>query len=171
MRRIAIYIVLLLAITTGAQAQVRTFAFGGLGAVWSSGMIDVCNKIDDLGGRCTAYSWRESEKVFQLAREAIARGERVVLLGHSLGADSALGVAERLGSAALVVTFDATSWGPLHAKGTHRLVALYSSGWAPRVAGAHAAHHCECGHTDLDENLLIRAIVLREVRRVAGAGS
>jgi pimeloyl-ACP methyl ester carboxylesterase len=171
MRRIAIYIVLLLALTTNAFAQTRTFAFGGLGGVWSSGMIEVCNRIDDLGGACTAYSWRESEKVFRLASEAIARGERVVLLGHSLGADSALVVAARLGNAALVVTFDATSWGPLQAKGTHRLVALYSAGWAPRVSGAHATHHCACGHTDLDEDLPIRAIVLREVRRVTGSGS
>lgn len=165
MRRIALYIILLLALTTNAHAQTRSFALGGLGGVWSSGMVETCNRLDDMGARCTAHSWREAEKVFRLASEAVARGERVVLLGHSLGADAVLDVAERLGRAALVVTFDATAWGPLQARGSHRLVAFYSDGWSARVAGAHAAHHCACGHTGLDDDPSIRAIVLREVLR------
>ncbi|QCI64261.1 lipase family protein [Phreatobacter stygius] len=119
-------------------APVRVYLFRGLFDVFSLG-------IDNLGGKLRrkgyaartmgVASW-EAVAAEIVQRRRADPGEQIVVIGHSLGADAAVRIANRvaregLAPLALVVTFDPVSRQEVHG-GTRRLVNLFQSnnGWA-----------------------------------------
>lgn len=95
-----------------AQSIGRVYLMRGLANVFSYGMDTMADKLRARGIRATVYEYGQWE---QLASDAVAwsranRRAPVVIVGHSLGADAAIKMAEAMtamGTAPkLVVTFD-----------------------------------------------------------------
>lgn len=90
----------------------HAYLFRGLGGVFSMGLDDLASKLEARGIETTVTghgSW--SALVDQAAAESRRnRGAPIILIGHSLGADAAIQMAERLTAMGapprLVVTFD-----------------------------------------------------------------
>ena len=105
---------------------------------------------------------------------------RVVLVGHSLGANAVIGIAERLGEAGIAVdymaTFAATAPDPVP-RNVRRVVNYYfaTNGWGePLVAGPGFAgslsnrdfsRSAKVGHFNIDKQRPLQAEVVREVLR------
>lgn len=90
----------------------HAYLFRGLGGVFSMGLDDLASKLEARGVETTVTghgSW--SSLVDQASAESRRnRGAPIIIIGHSLGADAAIQMAERLTALGtpprLVVTFD-----------------------------------------------------------------
>ena len=96
---------------TGANQPYQVYLLKGLADIFSSGMDFLQAKLQARGIVGEVHSHSEAE---ELAHSAIAKwrsGARgpIIIIGHSLGADAAIAMAQRLGAAgvpvALLVTF------------------------------------------------------------------
>ena len=109
--------------------------------VFSTGMDDLTAKLNRRGIRASAHGHVEYHALADAiaARYRTGRGERVVIIGHSLGANAAVEMAARLGElkvpVPLVITYDPTVVEHAPAN-VSRLVNFYQSnnGWGNRVA-------------------------------------
>ena len=109
--------------------------------VFSTGMDDLTAKLNRRGIRASAHGHVEYHALADAiaARYRAGRGERVVIVGHSLGANAAVEMAARLGElkvpVPLVITYDPTVVEHAPAN-VSRLVNFYQSnnGWGNRVA-------------------------------------
>jgi len=108
--------------------------------VFSTGMDDLTVKLNQRGIRASVHGHMD---YYSLAdsianRYRAGRGERVVIIGHSLGANAAVEMAARLGelkiNVPLVITYDPTITEHVPAN-VARLVNFYQSnnGWGGRV--------------------------------------
>lgn len=133
------------AATAPATAQerqpARVYLIRGLFEVFSLGMDRLGSHLRRDGHAARVYGVASAEALTAeiIARRRVAPGETVVLIGHSLGADAAIRIANRVQAAgaapvSLVVTFDPTSRQELRG-GARRVVNLFQSnnGWAVPV--------------------------------------
>lgn len=123
------------------QPRVRVYLIRGLFDVFSLGMDRLGSTLRRQGYQARVLGVAGADA---LAAEIVARRradptEQVVVIGHSLGADAAIRIANRVGREglpplALVVTFDPTSRQELRG-GARRVVNLFQSnnGWAVPV--------------------------------------
>ncbi|MFG1425470.1 thioesterase domain-containing protein [Roseixanthobacter glucoisosaccharinicivorans] len=112
---LAAFCVLISTAVVPAHAQngnVRVYLMRGLANVFSLGMDDLAGKLQAKGISATVYEYGQWP---QLAEDAVEwskahRKAPVVIIGHSLGADAAIEMAERMTALGvpprLVVTFD-----------------------------------------------------------------
>jgi pimeloyl-ACP methyl ester carboxylesterase len=108
--------------------------------VFSTGMDDLTVKLNRRGIRASVHGHVEYHALADTiaARYRAGRGERVVIIGHSLGANAAVEMAARLGElkvpVPLVITYDPTVVEHAPAN-VSRLVNFYQSnnGWGARV--------------------------------------
>lgn len=107
-------LVLSLAMAGGASAQTgpRVYLMRGLANVFSTGLDDLASKMQAKGIWAQVYEYGQWQ---QLADDAVSWSRAhnkapVVIIGHSLGADSAIEMAQRMTAMGipprLVVTFD-----------------------------------------------------------------
>jgi pimeloyl-ACP methyl ester carboxylesterase len=92
-----------------AASPVRVFAIRGVGGVFfSRGMNALCDELAELVSvTCTVEDFTEVTSIESQARAADAVGEHVVLVGHSMGADAAIEIANEIaGPVALVAAID-----------------------------------------------------------------
>ena len=106
---------------TGANRPYQVYLLKGLADIFSSGMDFLQAKLQARGIVGEVHSHSEAE---ELAHSAIAKwrsGARgpIIIIGHSLGADAAIAMAQRLGAAgvpvALLVTFSPVDSAPASA--------------------------------------------------------
>jgi pimeloyl-ACP methyl ester carboxylesterase len=105
--------------------SIRGYAIRGLAGgpplYFSRGMDTLANRLRLVGADCSVHAqgwllhpYGNVEAVFADALKAARSGARIVLAGHSMGADAALKVAVKLGAAKvsvpLVACFDPTSF-------------------------------------------------------------
>jgi pimeloyl-ACP methyl ester carboxylesterase len=98
-----------------ADTLVRVFAIRGFaGVAFSRGMNILCDELASMPDvRCTVEDFYEESAIKAKAADALAAGQRLVLVGHSLGAHAALAIAgEMNGSVSLVVTIDPNWFAP-----------------------------------------------------------
>lgn len=85
-----------------------TFMILGLWNFFSKGLLDVTNELNDEGHYArtlSGYAWRDIGDHIIRAEEAGELRRPLVLGGHSLGADKALKLADKLGRAGIVVDY------------------------------------------------------------------
>ena len=120
---------------TGANRPYQVYLLKGLADIFSSGMDFLRAKLAARGIVGEVHSHSEAE---ELAHSAIAKwrsGARgpIIIIGHSLGADAAIAMAQRLGAAgvpvALLVTFSPVDSAPVSAN-VARAVNYFQSGSA-----------------------------------------
>ncbi len=119
----------------------RVYLIRGLFDVFSLGMDRLGSHLRRDGHAARVYGAASADALTAeiIARRRAAPGETVALIGHSLGADAAIRIANRVQAAgaepiSLVVTFDPTSRQELRG-GVKRVVNLFQSnnGWAVPV--------------------------------------
>ena len=94
--------------------QVQVDLFRGLADIFSRGMDTLTDKLNRQGYSARVYSHTNWQSVARRIADRYARGDKdiVVLIGHSLGADATLQIAQELARSNipidLIVTFDGT---------------------------------------------------------------
>jgi hypothetical protein len=172
--------------TTATSETGRPYVYllRGLMNVFSLGMDDLAAKMQRRGIAANVYEYGQWESLCQDAatRWRTSRTQ-IVVVGHSLGADAVIYMANRLGQmgipVALVVAFDPVHPVPLTGGTTARFVNLYQSnnGWGaavPRGAGFHGElsnvdlrSRGDISHTTIDKSARLHEIV---IGRVLGLG-
>lgn len=189
---IAVFVLLGLAGTAGAapraalpEPPVRVYLMRGLFDVFSLGLNSLETRLRRAGYLARTYSVAnapgvEAEIVQRLRADPAAR---IVVIGHSLGADAAVRIANRVGREGLpplglVVTFDPVSRLEVTG-GTRMLVNLFQSnnGWAvplrpaPGFAGSFANEDLRdvgrINHLTIDKDRALHEQVLALVAAVA----
>jgi len=168
-----------------AAAQGDVYLLRGFADVFSRGLDEMGAELNGLGVSAHVQghlTWRS------VARQIIADTRRngrvpVVLVGHSLGANAVISIAERLAQEGIAVdymaTFAATAPDPVPGN-VRRVVNYYfaTNGWGePLVAGPGFAGSLKnrdfsrsstIGHFNIDKQRPLQAEVLREVLRTLG---
>ena len=99
-----------------AASPVRVFAIRGVGgALFSRGMNALCDELAELVSvTCTVEDFTEVTSIESQARAADAAGAQLVLVGHSMGADAAIEIANEIaGPVALVAAIDPSRFAAL----------------------------------------------------------
>jgi alpha-beta hydrolase superfamily lysophospholipase len=127
-----------------AVAPVRVYLMRGLFDVFSLGIDSLGSKLRHRGYQARTFgvaNWQGVQAEI-VQRLRIDPNERILVIGHSLGADAAVRIANQVGREglpplALVVAFDPVSRLEVTG-GTHRLVNLFQSnnGWAVPLRAA-----------------------------------
>jgi hypothetical protein len=173
--------------TTAPSETGRTYVYllRGLMNIFSLGMDDLAAKLQRRGIAAGVYEYGQWES---LCHDAAARWHasktRIVIVGHSLGADAVIYMANRLGQmgipVALVVAFDPVHPIPLTGGTTARFVNLYQSnnGWGaavPRGSGFRGElsnvdlrSRSDIGHTSIDKSARLHEIVISRVLGLGG---
>ena len=169
---------------TSDSGRPYVYLLRGLMNVFSLGMDDLAAKLQRRGIAAGVYEYGQWES---LCQDAAARWRssrtQIVIVGHSLGGDAVIYMANRLGQmgipVALVVAFDPVHPVPLTGGTTARFVNLYQSnnGWGaavPRGAGFHGElsnvdlrTRGDISHTSIDKSARLHEIV---IGRVLGLG-
>lgn len=169
---------------TADTGRPYVYLLRGLLNVFSLGMDDLAAKMQRRGIAAGVYEYGQWES---LCQDAAARWHsaktQIVIVGHSLGGDSVIYMANRLGQmgipVALVVAFDPVHPVPLTGGSTARFVNLFQSnnGWGaavPRGAGFHGElsnvdlrARGDISHTSIDKSARLHEIV---IGRVLGLG-
>jgi hypothetical protein len=174
------------AVTAAPSETGRPYVYllRGLMNIFSLGMDDLAAKLQRRGIAANVYEYGQWES---LCQDAAARWHssrtQIVVVGHSLGGDAVIYMANRLGQmgipVALVVAFDPVHPVPLTGGTTARFVNLYQSnnGWGaavPRGAGFHGElsnvdlrTRGDISHTSIDKSARLHEIV---IGRVLGLG-
>jgi hypothetical protein len=171
--------------TAGAETgRPYVYLLRGLLNVFSLGMDDLAAKLQRRGIAAGVYEYGQWES---LCQDAAARWHssrtQIIIVGHSLGADTVIYMANRLGQmgipVALVVAFDPVHPVPLTGGTTARFVNLYQSnnGWGaavPRGASFHGElsnvdlrSRSDISHTSIDKSARLHEIV---IGRILGIG-
>ena len=113
------------------RSETHVYLMRGLFGVFSLGMDDLAGKLNAKGYRSDVYAWDTWPQVSALVTQRYSDGHRgpVVIIGHSLGANSVFSVADTLHKQNIPVqvgvTFDATQPGQVPSN-----VAVFINFWA-----------------------------------------
>jgi len=170
---------------TSDSGRPYVYLLRGLMNVFSLGMDDLAAKLQRRGVAAGVYEYGQWES---LCQDAAARWHaaktRIVIVGHSLGGDAVIYMANKLGQmgipVALVVAFDPVHPVPLTGGTTAHFINLYQSnnGWGaavPRGGGFHGdlsnvdlRSRGDISHTTIDKSARLHEIV---IGRVLGLGA
>ncbi|BCP53082.1 hypothetical protein K32_16990 [Kaistia sp. 32K] len=175
-----------------AQRDPQVYLFRGLANVFSLGMDDMSKELSSQGipnHVLNHANWPRIAAEITAKYKADPKATRpIVLVGHSLGANAALLMAQQLSRNGvpvdLVVTFDPTTAGPV-SPGVRRYLNLYQSnnGWSSALdvpAGAERRVvnsdvrkrrdiKAELSHFDIDKNRVLHEQVVSEIARLTRA--
>lgn len=173
------------------EREPQVYLFRGLANVFSLGMDDMSKELKAQGipnKVLNHANWPSVAADITAKYKAAPKQTRpIVLVGHSLGANAVLLMAQQLARNGvpvdLVVTFDPTTKGPI-APGVRRYLNLYQSnnGWAealdvPPGAGKRVINSdvrkrtdikAAVSHFDIDKNRVLHQQVVSEIVRLAG---
>jgi alpha-beta hydrolase superfamily lysophospholipase len=165
-----------------AGPRPHVYLFRGLADIFSAGMDTLTEELKKNGVYATSYSQTNWKPISdRAAADFKARKEGpIILIGHSLGADAAMEMADYLGDkgvpVALVVPFDGTQSFPVPAN-VARVVNFTQRDYAymrpgPGFHGSlnnvDLSSNPEIGHLNIDKSPELHARVLSEIRAVIG---
>lgn len=165
----------------------HVYLLRGLLNIFSLGMDDLADKMKRRGIDAAVYEYGGWESLCEDAARRYRAGKGpIILIGHSLGADSVIYMSNRLGKmgipVALVVAFDPVHPVPLTGKTTASFVNLYQSdnGWGQpvrrgrgfrgRLSNVDLRKHTEISHTTIDKSPQLHSRVIHHVLAILGHG-
>jgi pimeloyl-ACP methyl ester carboxylesterase len=126
---VALWVALAFGMTVAeAASPVRVFAIRGVGGVlFSRGMNVLCDELAQLVSvTCTVEDFTEVTSIESEAQAADAAGAQVVLVGHSMGADAAIEIANEIaGPVAVVAAIDPSQFSARPVPGNVAVVLNY----------------------------------------------
>ncbi|MGH9692985.1 MAG: hypothetical protein ACRD5Z_02500, partial [Bryobacteraceae bacterium] len=167
-----------------AQQRAHVYLLRGLMNIFSLGMDDLAEKIRKRGINATVYNHSEWQTLADSAAAAYKAGREgpIILIGHSLGADAVMMMAQYLDKkgipVALVVPFDGTQSFSTP-KNVARLVNITQRDYAymRKGAGFHGSLYNmdvssdqSIGHISIDKSPRLHAQVLNYVMAAVGGG-
>ncbi|MBS7544581.1 hypothetical protein [Ancylobacter oerskovii] len=181
---LCVVLVLALAMSSPADAQTagkpRVYLLRGLANIFSLGMDDLAAKLNARGIKATVHSYADWQAVSAAAVAEAKAGKRrpstVVIIGHSLGADAAVYMGNRVTGEGvpvpLVVTFDPVT--PTTASAAIGKVVNYyvASGSGkpvagPKVQNINMASDSKVGHFNIDKLAALHEKVIAMIDRPA----
>jgi hypothetical protein len=123
-----------------APRHVQVDLFRGLADIFSRGMDTLTDKLNRQGYSARVYSHTNWQTVARNIAAQYARGDRdiIVLIGHSLGADATLHIANALARANvpvdLIVTFDGTHAHQVPGNVRHLVNFYQNNGFGKRIS-------------------------------------
>jgi len=166
----------------------HVYLLRGLLNVFSLGMDDLAAKLQKRGVSAGVYEYGGWQSLCQdAAARYRAGGGPIVLVGHSLGADAVIDMANQLGQmgipVALVVAFDPTAPSVLTGKTTSTFINYYQSdngfgravhrggGFRGNLSNQDLRKHTEFGHGSIDKAAMLHNAVIGRVMGLVGRGS
>ena len=174
---VVIAAVLISAVTQGnaqtavAPSQVHVDLFRGLADIFSRGMDTLTDKLNRQGYSARVYSTGSWQSVARRIADQHARGQKdiVVLIGHSLGANATLDIANALNKSnvpiELVVTFDATEPQPVPKNVLHLVNFYQNNGFGKKITPG-PGFHGELTNLDRTADANIRHITIDKSDRL-----
>ena len=179
----AVAVMLALGATPGAaQSRAHVYLFRGLADVYSLGMNTLAAELNARGVNATAHSHTDWQPIADRAAAAYKAGKEgpIILVGHSLGADAVMEMADYLGDkgvpVALVVPFDGTQSFPVPGNVgrvinfTQRDYAYMrpGPGFRGSLSNVDLSADRTISHTTIDKSPRLHARVIEEVLAVIG---
>jgi hypothetical protein len=167
---------------------VHVYLLRGLINIFSTGMDDLAEKLHRRGIRASVYNHTQFYSLVQsiAGRHRAGRAERVIIVGHSLGANDAVRMAASLGEhkihVPLVITYDPTVTVAAPAN-VSRLVNFYQSnnGWGARVVPGRGFRgslnnidmrgDSSLGHASIDKSSKLHVQSIGYIQSVGGGRS
>jgi hypothetical protein len=165
-----------------AQSRARVYLFRGLADVFSLGMNTLTDELNERGVSATVHSYTDWKSIADKAAENYKAGREgpIILVGHSLGADAVMEMADYLGDkgvpVALVVPFDATRSFPASGN-VARVLNLTQRdyaymrpgpGFRGSLSNVDLSTDPDIGHLNIDKSPQLHARVISEVQAVLG---
>jgi hypothetical protein len=168
--------------TEAAQSRAHVYLFRGLADVFSTGMDTLADELNRRGVYATSHSHTDWKALADKAAADYKAGKEgpIILIGHSLGADAVMEMADYLGDkgvpVALVIPFDGTQSFPASANisrvvnFTQRDYAYMRKGPGFRgtLANVDVSSDPDIGHLNIDKSPRLHARAISEVVAVAG---
>lgn len=165
-----------------AQSRAHVYLFRGLADVYSLGMNTLADELNARGVYATAHSHTDWKPIADQAAAAYKAGKErpIILIGHSLGADAVMEMADYLGDkgipVALVVPFDGTQSFPVPGN-VGRVVNFTQRDYAymrpgPGFRGSlnnvDLSGDSTISHTTIDKVPRLHALVISDVLAIVG---
>jgi hypothetical protein len=165
-----------------AQPRAHVYLFRGLADVFSVGMDTLADELNKRGVYATSHSHTDWKPIADRAAADYKSGKEgpIILVGHSLGADAVMEMADYLGDkgvpVALVVPFDGTQSFP--ASGNVGRVINFTQrdytymrpgpGFHGSLSNVDLSADHSIGHVTIDESPQLHARVIAEVLAIVG---
>jgi pimeloyl-ACP methyl ester carboxylesterase len=165
-----------------AQSRAHVYLFRGLADVYSLGMNTLADELNARGVYATAHSHTDWKPIADQAAAAYKAGKEgpIILIGHSLGADAVMEMADYLGDqgvpVALVVPFDGTQSFP--APGNVGRVVNFTQrdyaymrpglGFRGSLSNVDLSGDTTISHTTIDKVPRLHALVISDVLAIVG---
>jgi hypothetical protein len=164
------------------QSRAHVYLFRGLADVFSTGMDTLADELNNRGVNATSHSHTDWKSIADKAAADYKSGKEgpIILIGHSLGADAVMEMADYLGDkgvpVALVVPFDATQSFPASGN-VARVLNLTQRDYAhmrpgPGFRGALSnvdlSSNQDITHLNIDKSPQLHARVIAEVLAIVG---
>lgn len=160
------------------QNQPRVYLLRGLANIFSLGMDDLAAKLKARGIEASVHSYVDLETLTRYAVEQASAGKRrpspVIIIGHSLGADAAVTMGNRVSAAGvpvpLVVTFDPVTAMTASSK-IGKVVNYYQAGGSgkpvsgPRVENIDLTGSGALSHFNIDKAADLHSKVISMIQR------
>jgi hypothetical protein len=164
----------------------HVYLLRGFMDVFSTGMNELGTKLNRRGIRATVHNHSEFQSLANTIGERHRQGirENVVIIGHSLGANDAFRMAERLNdfkiTVPLIIAYDPTATMSAGSN-VSRVVNFYSStnGWGVAIArgpgfrgslsNIDLSRRGEIGHTDIDKSPALHSQSINYVQSIGGS--
>lgn len=149
--------------TLPSPSQVQVHLLRGLGDIFSRGMDTLTVKLNQRGYNARVYSTNAWQAIARQIADGRLRGQTdiVVLIGHSLGADATIKIANQLDKAnipiELIVTFDGTEAHQVPKNVLHLVNFYQNNGFGKRI-GPGPGFRGELTNLDLTADASIRHI-------------
>jgi hypothetical protein len=168
---------------TGTQV----YLLRGFMDIFSTGMDELTAKLNRAGIRASVHNHSEFGVLAEQIGDRHRRGirENVVIVGHSLGANDAFSMADRLNDygipVPLIIAFDPTA-SMSAGRNVQRVVNFYSStnGWGTSINrgpgfkgtlnNVDLSRRGEVGHTDIDKSPALHSQSIGYIRSIGGGG-
>jgi hypothetical protein len=166
----------------GAASRAHVYLFRGLADVFSTGMDTLADELNQHGVYATSHSHNDWKSLADRAAAEFKAGKEgpIILIGHSLGADAVMEMADYLGDkgvpVALVMPFDGTQSFPVPGN-VGRVVNFTQRDYAFMRPGAgfHGSLNNvdlrgdgDIGHLNIDKVPRLHARAIKEVLAVVG---
>jgi alpha-beta hydrolase superfamily lysophospholipase len=182
--RFAAVLTALTAFSGNAQASGHIYLLRGLANVFSTGLDSLGDKLEKLGYSATVHSAGEAASLgLEAARLQKSGKGPIIIIGHSIGANAAISMAETMkdegASVALIITFGPT-FDMLVPSNVSRVINYYQTsgivtgigkkgkGFHGSIANINVSSDTDINHFNIEKNARLHAKVIAAVGSIAG---